>query len=35
MFNDKHSLLTLQPNWQPPTGPDYRLKDFVRYAIGA
>jgi hypothetical protein len=35
MFNDKQSLLTLQPNWQPPTGPEYRLKDFVRYALGA
>ena len=35
MFNDRHSLLTLQPNWQPPTGPEYTLKDFVRYALGA
>jgi hypothetical protein len=34
MFNDRHSLLTLQPNWQPPTGPEYTLKDFVRYALG-
>jgi hypothetical protein len=34
MFNDRHSLLTLQPYWQPPTGPEYTLKDFVRYALG-
>jgi hypothetical protein len=34
MFSDKHSLLTLEPNWQPPTGPEYTLKDFVRYALG-
>jgi hypothetical protein len=34
MFNDKHSLLTLQQNWQPPSGPHYALKDFVRYALG-
>jgi hypothetical protein len=34
MFTDKHSLLTLEPNWQPPAGPQYALKDFVRYALG-
>lgn len=34
MFNDKHSLLTLQPDWHPPSGPHYTLKDFVRYALG-
>jgi hypothetical protein len=34
MFKDKHSLLTLAPDWQPPKGADYRLKDFVQYAIG-
>ena len=34
MFDDRHSLLTLQPNWHPPTGPEYTLKDFVRYALG-
>jgi len=34
MFKDKHSLLTLAPNWQPPGGADYHLKDFVQYALG-
>jgi hypothetical protein len=34
MFKDKHSLPTLAPHWQPPKGADYRLKDFVQYAIG-
>lgn len=34
MFKDKHSLLTLAPHWQPLKGADYRLKDFVQYAIG-
>jgi hypothetical protein len=34
MFNDRHSLLTLAPRWQPAQGKDYRLKDFVQYALG-
>jgi hypothetical protein len=34
MFNDKHSLLTIEPNWQPPAGPQFALKDFVLYALG-
>jgi hypothetical protein len=34
MFGDKHSLLSLAPYWQPPSGSDYRLKDFVLYALG-
>lgn len=34
MFNDKHSMLTLSPNWYPPAGVQYTLKDFVKYALG-
>jgi hypothetical protein len=34
MFNDKHSLLTLAPHWQPASGSGYALKDFVQYALG-
>jgi len=33
MFGDNHSMLSLQPTWQPETTP-YRLKDFVNYALG-
>jgi hypothetical protein len=34
MFGDKSSLLRLDPTWQPKAGPDYKLKDFVNYALG-
>jgi hypothetical protein len=34
MFGDKHSLMTLWPNWQPRTGPQYALKDLINYALG-
>ncbi len=34
MFGDNHSLLSLSPNWQPEGNPNYRLKDFVSYALG-
>jgi hypothetical protein len=34
MFGDPQSLLSLHPHWQPETGRDYRLKDFVNYALG-
>jgi hypothetical protein len=33
MFGDNHSLLSLQPTWQPEHTP-YALKDFVNYALG-
>jgi hypothetical protein len=33
MFGDKHSLLSLEPTWQPKVTP-YKLKDFVSYALG-
>jgi len=33
MFADKHSLLSLEPDWHP-TNPHYALKDFVNYALG-
>jgi hypothetical protein len=31
---DRHSLLSLDPTWQPPAGPGFALKDFVKYALG-
>jgi hypothetical protein len=34
MFGDKHSLLSLEPTWQPKNNPGYALKDFVKYALG-
>jgi hypothetical protein len=34
LFGDQKSILTLDPNWQPPAGSDYRLRDFVKYALG-
>jgi hypothetical protein len=34
MYGDKHSMLSVAPDWQPNEGPDFKLKDFVRYAIG-
>jgi Animal haem peroxidase len=34
MFGDPNSLLSLHPHWAPPGNPDYKLKDFVRYALG-
>jgi hypothetical protein len=34
MYGDKHSMLNLAPQWVPDAGPDYRLKDFVAYALG-
>ena len=34
MFGDKNSFLNLDPDWQPAAGPDYALKDFVKYALG-
>jgi len=34
MFGDKHSLLNAAPGWTPETGSDYRLRDFVAYALG-
>ena len=34
MFGDSNSLLSLDPGWKPPSGPDFALKDFVNYALG-
>jgi len=34
MFGDNHSLLSLAPKWIPEGNPDYRLRDFVNYALG-
>jgi len=35
MFGDNHSLLSLRPTWHPKDNPNYKLKDFVNYALGA
>jgi Animal haem peroxidase len=35
MFGDGDSMLNLDPQWQPPSGPNYTLKDLVSYALGA
>jgi hypothetical protein len=34
MFGDNHSMLSLEPTWQPPNNPNYALKDLVSYALG-
>ena len=34
MFGDRNSVLSLDPGWQPSSGPKYALKDFVNYALG-
>jgi hypothetical protein len=34
MIGDSDSLLSLDPTWQPPSGPNFALKDFVNYALG-
>jgi len=35
MFGDNDSLLNLDPHWQPSLGAGYKLRDFVKYAIGS
>ena len=34
MFGDNHSLLSVDPLWQPKNNPQYALKDLVNYALG-
>jgi Animal haem peroxidase len=34
IFGDAHSLLRLDPDWQPKQGATFALKDFVAYALG-
>ncbi len=34
MFGDNSSMLSLDPNWAPVTGPNFALKDLVAYALG-
>jgi hypothetical protein len=34
MFGDRNSLLSLDPSWQPASGANYALKDFVNFALG-
>ena len=35
MFGDPDSLLNLDPDWHPPKGTDYALKDLIQYALGS
>jgi hypothetical protein len=35
MFGDPDSMLALNPHWCPPSGPDYKLRDLVKYALGS
>ena len=35
LAGDSDSILGLDPNWQPASGPNYTLKDFVKYALGS
>jgi hypothetical protein len=34
MFGDRHSLLSIEPEWKPASGAQYALKDLVGYALG-
>ncbi|MEA3064262.1 MAG: hypothetical protein QOJ27_697 [Sphingomonadales bacterium] len=34
LFGDGRSLLSLNPSWVPRTGPNFALRDIVRYALG-
>lgn len=34
LFGDPHSYLSQEPDWNPASGGDYALKDFVNYALG-
>jgi len=34
MFGDPHSMLSLNPNWTPKSGANFKLKDFVAFALG-
>lgn len=34
MYGDRHSMLRLDPHWKPTISADFRLKDFVQYALG-
>jgi hypothetical protein len=34
VFGDRFSMLSLDPHWALVTGPDFKLKDLVAYALG-
>jgi len=34
MFGDRHSMLSIEPEWKPASGAQYALKDLVGYALG-
>jgi hypothetical protein len=35
LFGDENSFLNVDPKWHPKSGTNYKLKDFVKYALGA
>ena len=34
MFGDNNSYFNQEPDWTPTIASDFRLKDFVKYALG-
>jgi hypothetical protein len=34
LFGDNFSMLSLDPLWEPATGPDFKLKDIIAYSLG-
>jgi hypothetical protein len=34
LFGDANSFLTLDPDWHPELGPNFALRDFVKFALG-
>src|SRR5262249_7899212 len=34
MFGDPHSMLSLNPDWTPPSGSHFKLKDSILFALG-
>ncbi len=34
MFGDPHSMLNQNPDWTPKSGADFKLRDFVAFALG-
>jgi hypothetical protein len=34
MFGDNNSYFNQEPDWTPTIATDFRLKDFVKYALG-
>jgi hypothetical protein len=34
IFGDNHSLVSLEPAWDPKGNPNFKLRDLVNYALG-